>query len=151
MKSFDIQIKHWCQRQLSLGGRLILAKLVLENLAVYWLSLSKIPRSILDAIRKKFFVFLWFDSQVQAKYHLAKWEIIVWPKDKGGWALKNIFKFSLALRAKRIWLTIFGDSLWSKVLKEKYYRKLTLVQWIWSGKKFEKGGFKYLELYPQCL
>jgi len=41
------RINNWIFRWLSLGGRLVLAKSVLQSLLVYWLSLAKIPSTIL--------------------------------------------------------------------------------------------------------
>ena len=66
LKRFDTKIKHWCWRWLSLGGQLILAKSILENLAVYWLSLCKIPKSILNTIKKKdlYFSLVWITIEI---------------------------------------------------------------------------------------
>lgn len=51
VRRFEQRIGHWSMRQLSLGGRLTLAKAVLQNLGVYWFSLCKIPKTILRIIR----------------------------------------------------------------------------------------------------
>ena len=45
---FEQKINHWTYHFLTPGGRLILIKSVLEALLVYWLSLIKIPPSILS-------------------------------------------------------------------------------------------------------
>jgi len=42
------RIGHWCNRWLSLGGRYILLKSVLESQPVYWMSLAAIPFSVLN-------------------------------------------------------------------------------------------------------
>jgi hypothetical protein len=49
----------WCNRWLSLGGRYILIKTVLEGQSIYWMSMETIPRSVLSKIRKLMFHFLW--------------------------------------------------------------------------------------------
>lgn len=46
LREIEKRIGHWTNRWLSLGGRLILVKFVLENIPVYWMCLSKIPISI---------------------------------------------------------------------------------------------------------
>ena len=61
-----------------------MVKSILENIAVYWLSLSKVLRSILNAIRRMMFEFSYAGNQKEFKFHLVKWEILVSPKDKGG-------------------------------------------------------------------
>lgn len=55
LKRYDKHINHWCWRWLSLGGRLILYKYVLENLAIYSIYLCKIPIQTLNNIIKKTF------------------------------------------------------------------------------------------------
>jgi hypothetical protein len=55
LRKFDKCIGNWCYRWLSLGGRYVLSKSVLEILPVYWLSLSCIPKSVLNLIRRIFF------------------------------------------------------------------------------------------------
>jgi hypothetical protein len=40
----------WCNKWLSLGGRFVLVKVVLESQPVYWMSLEIIPHSILNKI-----------------------------------------------------------------------------------------------------
>jgi hypothetical protein len=44
---------------LSRAGRLVLVKSVLEAILVYWMSLSWIPKGILEAARKLTSKFLW--------------------------------------------------------------------------------------------
>ena len=50
LNRIESRIGLWCNHWLSLGGRLILLNLVIESILVYWLSLAKIPKSILDHI-----------------------------------------------------------------------------------------------------
>ena len=53
------KISLWCNIWLSIGGRYILIKTVLEVQHVYWMSMEVIPRSVLNKIRKLMFHFLW--------------------------------------------------------------------------------------------
>jgi hypothetical protein len=48
----------WCNRWLSMGGRYILIKTVLEGQPVYWMSMEVIPCFVLCKIRKMMFRFL---------------------------------------------------------------------------------------------
>jgi hypothetical protein len=43
IEKFDFRINHWCNRLLTLGGRYVLVKAILESLPVYWLALAHIP------------------------------------------------------------------------------------------------------------
>ena len=65
--------------------------------------------------------FIRSSNLVKTKIHLVKWDIIARPIGKGGWGLKNMFKFSLALRARSLWLDITSGSLWKRVLHGKYF------------------------------
>ena len=76
----DRKLGVWCYRYLSLGGRLVLTISVLESLPVYWLTLYKVPVSILDGIRKRITSFLWSGGKEDDKIHLAKWILIARPK-----------------------------------------------------------------------
>jgi hypothetical protein len=51
IQKVEKRIGNWSLCWLSLGGRIILAKSMLQSLPVYWLSLVKIPSSILHRIQ----------------------------------------------------------------------------------------------------
>jgi len=68
LKPNDYKVDHWgwllrkveerinirCHSWLSLEGRLVLVKSVMESISIYWLSLVHVPKSILDKIRSCF-------------------------------------------------------------------------------------------------
>jgi hypothetical protein len=60
---FEKRIGHWCNRWLSLGGRYVLIKVVLESQPVYWMALESILMSVLNRIRQLVFTFLWSGKQ----------------------------------------------------------------------------------------
>jgi len=70
-KKFDKRSMSWSHRWLSLGGRVILVKVVLESIFAYWLSMEKIPKSVLNNIRKRMISFLWSGKKVIEGMHLA--------------------------------------------------------------------------------
>jgi hypothetical protein len=70
---FENKIGLWCNKWLLLGGRLILVKAVLEGLAVFWMSLEVIPKSILNKLRRLSFAFLWSGQKDKFKFHLCRW------------------------------------------------------------------------------
>ena len=98
---------------------MILEKSVLVRLVVYWFSLSKITRLIINETRKKIMDFIWSGNQEMSKFHLVKWDVITRPIVKGGCGLKNMFKFSLALRDRSLWLEITRGSVWTSVIQMK--------------------------------
>ena len=66
---------------------------------------------------------------------LVKWSIISLPKKLGGWDIKNILWFAQALAMKILWKGLFGQGIWSEVLRDKYLRKILVVDWFHCEKK----------------
>ena len=102
IQKFEKKLSNWTYKLLSLGGRPVLAKVVLMGLAVYWLSLAHMPRTILTYIRRYIFNFLWGNTAGNHKYHLVDWLTISKPYELGGWNIKNLEWFSLALHSKSL-------------------------------------------------
>jgi len=106
-------ISNWTLRCLSLGGRMVLEKSVLQSIPMYWLNLAKILASILHKIHQLMATFIWRGANKATCFHLTKWKNIASPKENGGWGIKNIFWFANSLVAKSCWRGLFGNSLWS--------------------------------------
>ena len=102
-------------RLLSRGGRLVLIKLVLESLPVYWNSIMAIPRGVMDKIRRLSFKYLWSKG-----VHLVKWVAIAAPKEMGGWGLKDLNLFGKTLAVNSLWNFFSKESLWKHILLQKY-------------------------------
>ena len=127
------RIGHWCYRCLSLGGRLILIKAVLESIPIYWMTLYKIPISVLKLIRCIALSYLWSGNHSLEKIHLAKWVVIARPCSVGGWGLKDLVSFGRALRMKSMWRFLSTDNLWSSICCDKYLRGMDKATWFMRG------------------
>ena len=127
---FERKLSNWTYKLLSLGGILVLVKSVLMGLAVYWLSLAWMPSTILTYIKCYIFKFVWGNTTRDHKYHLVDWLTISRPYELGGWNIKNIEWFSLALCSKSLWLVLNGDGFWSQIIKHKYLKNLPVDVWI---------------------
>ena len=68
---FEKKIQNWTYRFLSLGGRVVLIKVGLTGLEVYWFALARCPKSILNVLHKSIFSFLWGSSTGYQKPHLV--------------------------------------------------------------------------------
>jgi hypothetical protein len=140
LKKLEKRLKLWSQRWLSRAGRLVLVKSTWETIPVYWMSLSWIPKGILEATRKITSRFLWSDKKESHVTPWVRWEKIVIPKALGGWGLKNIFIFSKALVEKCGWRLLKTSSLWTKVVVQKYIEPDSLEAWIRNPQKMLKGA-----------
>lgn len=134
-KKLETKISNWSFRWLSLGGRVTLVKVVLESLPVYSLSLAKIPKSILNNIRRRMFSFLWTGEKIKEGIPLISWKKIAKPKKVGGCGIKNIFSFGKALAAKSLWRCLMVPGLWHEVILKKYLRKKIVAKWFREGRK----------------
>ena len=96
------KLSSWSHRWLSRAGRLVMVKVVLEAMPVYWRGLTWIPKGILEKIRRLCFSFLWSGSADRRTMPWVGSEKIALPKALGGWGLKNIFLFAKALEPGRV-------------------------------------------------
>jgi hypothetical protein len=80
---FEKRINFWCNKWLSLGGRYILIKSVLESLPVYWMSLEKLPNKILIILRRLISNFLWNSQPGHFRFHLCSWAELSKPRKFG--------------------------------------------------------------------
>ena len=69
----------------------------------YWFALARCPKSILNALRKSIFSFLWGSSAGYQKPHLVSWETLSLPIEYGGWDIKNLEWFGISLRLESMW------------------------------------------------
>ena len=100
VKKFYRRINNWSLRFTSFGSRLVLIRVVLVDILVYWLSLAHIHVFVLNIFRKKMFNLLWGGEAIGKKIHLMKWETVVKSKEFGGWDIKNLCWYSMALQMK---------------------------------------------------
>ena len=63
---------------------------------------------------------------------MVDWHKISRPYECGGWDIKNLEWFSLALRFKILWLILNGNGLWTTIIKFKYLKNKQVDEWIFS-------------------
>ena len=130
LAKIEKNLSDWSHKWLSRAGWLVLVKVVLEVMSVYWMALTWIPRGILDKIRRLCFYFIWSGKREKRVMPWARWERIALPKYLGGWGLKNIYNFSKALAMKVGWNFISTTRLWNEVVWNKYISPSSLIDWI---------------------
>jgi hypothetical protein len=140
IEKFKFRILHWCNRCLTLGGRYILIKVVLESLPVYWMALAHIPLSVLKKLQQLIFAFLWNGSKQNKGYHLCRWEMVSKPKSLGGWGLRNLQIFYKALSTNTLWRILMAPGIWSKVIKDKYITHQSVHDWLRSTTDLSSRG-----------
>jgi hypothetical protein len=149
ISKFEKRINLWCNRWLSIGGRYVLIKVVLEGQPVYWMAMAHIPSSMLNRIRQLVFSFLWTGGKQKQSYHLCKWEIIARPKRYGGWGLRNLYSFYRALTTNTLWRVLMKRGIWQRVIKDKYLPFGSVTRWLRSTESFSVAGITDLENSPK--
>lgn len=115
------RLASWNSLHLSLGGKIVLLKSVLNALPIYFISFFKLPIGVTGEIESLFRRFLWSGSEGCRKIHWVAWANICKEKEESGLGLKHLKTFNHALLGKWLWrITTEGDRLWVRLLKEKY-------------------------------
>ena len=110
----------------------ILIKSILESILVYQMGLSRIPKSILNMMRRCAFRFLWTGNRKKYGFHLVNWGRLGTPKWVGGWVLKNIYNFAQSLVAKSLWRGLTTSRVWNNIICSKYLNNFPLAFWVRS-------------------
>jgi hypothetical protein len=100
VSKLEKKIGLWLNKWLSLGGRYVLVKTVLESQTVFWMSFEEILRSILNKIHKLMFDFLWNGSKDKHQFPLVRWEILVQTKKLWWLGILKSLSFQLSITCK---------------------------------------------------
>lgn len=122
------KLRGWTNRFISMGGREVLIKSVLQAIPSYAMSCFKLPVSLCHRIEQICAKFWWNGSFDQSGMHWMNWQNLCRPKCVGGMSFRNMTAFSKAL-AKQIWRIIRKpNSLMTKVLKARYFKNKNIMQ-----------------------
>ncbi|GJY71587.1 RNA-directed DNA polymerase, eukaryota [Tanacetum coccineum] len=117
VRKIKSRLSNWKVKTLSIGGRLTLLKSVLGATPIFWMSLFKVPKSVLahmESLRRDFF------NGVQGnekKISWVKWTKVLSAKKFGGLGVSSFFALNRALLFKWAWRFISDDnSLWYRVI-----------------------------------
>src|SRR5438270_446748 len=117
------RVSGWMGKLLSLGGKLVLIKSVLQALPLYLIALIKPPKSIIYEINRIMSNFFWHDYDGSHKLHWVKWASLCLPTDEGGLGLRDIGDISKSYALKLWWRFREKNTLWAKFLAQKYCSK----------------------------
>lgn len=113
----------WKATQLSLTGRITLAKSVLEAMPIYPMMTMQLPSACIEEVHRLQRAFIWGDTSTCRKVHKVSWSSMNLPKEAGGLGLRNLYIMNEACLMKYGWTLRRGvDTLWSQVLVGKYGR-----------------------------
>ncbi|KAK6153170.1 hypothetical protein DH2020_012809 [Rehmannia glutinosa] len=109
-------------KTLSLVGRDILIKSVVQSIPTYVMSCFRLPDGIIDKIQSMTANYYWSRSANGKKMHWVFWKKIASDKALGGLGYRHLRAFNLALLVKQAWKIIMQpSSLLSRILRAKYF------------------------------
>lgn len=80
----------WKRINLSLVGRLTLAKSVIETIHLYPMMTTKLPKSCVEDIHRLQRKFVWGDTDENRKLHAILWDTVTMPKQLGGMGFRDL-------------------------------------------------------------
>ncbi|KAJ0952311.1 hypothetical protein HanPSC8_Chr02g0070801 [Helianthus annuus] len=114
---FKNRLSAWKVKVLSIGGRVVLIKSVLESLPVYYFSLYKAPVTVVNKLEALIKRFLWGGTDEVHKVHWVAWSKVTKSKQKGGLGLNKLEDNNNALLLKWLWrYQVERGALWRKVV-----------------------------------
>lgn len=127
-KDFDFIIDNvksklagWKANCLSLAGRLILTKSVLDGIPNYYSQCVLLPERVHKEVDKLSRAFLWGSTGTHRKINLVRWGAVTSPKAIGGLGIRRSRERNLANLAKLNWRFVAEqDKMWASLLSSKY-------------------------------
>ncbi|XP_071708925.1 uncharacterized mitochondrial protein AtMg00310-like [Rutidosis leptorrhynchoides] len=121
VEKFNNRLLSWKARSTSFGGWVVLIKLVLTSLPLYYFSLFRAPPTVikyLESVRRNFF---WGGLGLGSKISWVKWENVINSFWNGGLNIGSLKSKNLVLLGKWWWrFKTEADSLWVKVIRSIY-------------------------------
>jgi hypothetical protein len=124
---------------------------MLEILSIFWMSLEQIPCNILSKLCKLSFAFLWRGQNNKSHIHMCSWDTLSRPLRERGWGLKNLPLFNMALLANSLWQALTHDSIWHRIIVDKYLGKVTFFYWIRKSSHFQQWASFFLKGLTKSL
>jgi len=97
------RLGRWKGRYISMAGRICLIKFVLSSIPLFYLSLFKLPSSVLKKIVCLQRNFLWGWGSEGRKIAWVAWDKVCKSREAGGLGIINVGSFNLPLLEKWIW------------------------------------------------
>lgn len=118
LERVNSKLNAWKAKTLSFAGRITLAKSVLGSLPIYYFSIFKAPKKVIDSLESMRRRFVWGGDMEKKKICWVSWSKVMAPKEKGGLGLGSLRALNLSLLVKWWWrYKVENDSLWRKVIQ----------------------------------
>lgn len=137
------RLSQWKARNLSMAGRVTLAKSVLQALPNYVMQTAWLPVETFNSLDQSCHSFVWGEDANTRKVHLLPWRSLCDKKVEGGLGLHMARDLNKSYMMKAGWeLCTKHNSLWVQVVRHKYrcgdamipmIKELNSASKIWRG------------------
>ncbi|KAJ0548185.1 putative RNA-directed DNA polymerase [Helianthus annuus] len=118
IEKFNRKLSSWKAKNLSMAGRVTLAKAVLGSLPSYYLSLFPAPKAIIKKLEGLRRDFIWGYTGRRNKVRWIQWKKMIKPMNSGGIGIGSIKDFNIAMLSKWWWRFKNNPTqLWAEVVK----------------------------------
>ncbi|KAK3211235.1 hypothetical protein Dsin_015941 [Dipteronia sinensis] len=119
----------WGEKLLSVGGKDILIKAVIQAIPAYAMNLFRLPKSLNLEINRLCTRFWWGSCDNDKKIQLCKWSRLYRHKMDGGLGFRDLDTFNRALLANQCWRILKNlGSLAANVLKGCYFKNSSFLE-----------------------
>lgn len=113
---------------LSVGGKEIHIKVVVQSIPSYSMILFCLPKSLILDMHRLCARFWWGRSLNKRKIHWCVWSRLCKFKMEGGLGFRDLETFNRALLTKQCWRILKNpESLAARVLKDNYFRIINFL------------------------
>ncbi|KAK3212709.1 hypothetical protein Dsin_017415 [Dipteronia sinensis] len=123
------KIKGWGEKLLSVGGKEILIKAVIQSIPTYAMNLFRLPKTLIIEIHRLCNRFWWGSIDKDMKLNWCSWSRLCKHKMDGGLGFRDLEAFNRALLANQCWRILKSpNSLAAKVLKGCYFKHISFME-----------------------
>ncbi|KAF5464491.1 hypothetical protein F2P56_014564 [Juglans regia] len=123
------RVSNWKNKFLSVAGKEVLLKAVLQAIPTYAMGMFMIPISITSKLNQLLRKFWWGFNEDSSKIQWVNWKQLSHSKEMGGLGFRDLRSFNLALLSKHGWRILQNpNSLVGRILKQKYFSKVGLLE-----------------------
>ena len=116
------KLSRWKEKMLSMGGKEILIKAIVQVVPTYTIGCFLLPKSLCEDLEGMMRNFWWGQRNQETKMAWVGWKKMCKAKRQGGMGFRNLQAFNLAMLAKQGWRLLSNPtSLVARIYKAKYY------------------------------
>lgn len=141
---FDAKLSAWSTKLLSMVGRIILIKYVLNTIPTHLIASSKLPKGVINTLNRKMAAFLW-----KGRHHWKSWSSVCHGVEIGGLGIRNLTHVQKAYDCQLWWKYFQSKTLWSEFSRAKYGQRPSTYSHIYDSSTWKRicRINEYMELH----